>query len=193
MLTREQIRDRVRVHQVTLTASTSDLSDDAAANQKDCDVDDGTIFSAGMTVKIKDDEEEEFNEVASVDGNTVTMVNNLTNTYTTGENGVVCVCTDIFDSVVPERKIRHIVYIGIMGDGTSRTAEILKDEETAGSQTMKFDNIPVPPADTESVPEDWHFDIENPFLNLEGGTNLTAIASAGAPELTIIYWDTPEI
>lgn len=99
---------------------------------------------------------------------------------------------DLFPAAVPERKTRYVVYIGIMGDGTSRTAEIEKTEEDA-THTMLFDNVPVPPADTESIPEDWHFDIENPFLTLEGGTNLTAIVSAGSPELTILYWDSPEI
>lgn len=99
---------------------------------------------------------------------------------------------DLFAAAVPERKIRNIVWIGIMGDGTSRTVEIEKTEEDA-THTMKFDNIPVPPADLIRIPDGWKFDIENPFMTLEGGTNLTGISSLGAPELTIIYWDTPSI
>lgn len=98
---------------------------------------------------------------------------------------------DLF-TAVPERQIRNIVWIGIMGDGTSRTVEIEKTEED-GTHTMKFDNIPVPPADQVPVPEGWNFDIENPFMTLEGGTNLTGISSAGSPELTVIYWDGPEV
>jgi len=100
--------------------------------------------------------------------------------------------TDIFAAAVSENKTRYIVMIVINGDGTSRTVEIEKTEEDA-SHTMLFDNVPIPPASQVPVPEGWQFDIENPFMTLEGGTNLTAIASAGAPELTIIYWDDPEV
>jgi len=67
----------------------SALTSDAASGQKDCVVADGSIFSAGMLVKIKDDNAWEYNEVASVLGNTVTMVNNLANTYTVLANGKV--------------------------------------------------------------------------------------------------------
>lgn len=95
---------------------------------------------------------------------------------------------DLFAAAVPESRIRYVVGIWINGDGTSRTVEIERTEEDA-SHTMLFDNVPVPPADQVQVPKGWEFDIENPFMLCEGGTNLTAIASAGAPEATIIYWD----
>ena len=67
----------------------SALTSDAASGQKDCVVGDGSKFSAGDLVKIKDDNAWEYNEVASVAGNTVTMVNNLANTYTVAANGKV--------------------------------------------------------------------------------------------------------
>jgi len=95
---------------------------------------------------------------------------------------------DLFPSAVPERKLRYVIGIWINGDGASRTVEIEKTEED-GSHTMLFDNVPVPPADQVPVPKGWNFDIENPFMVCEGGTNLTAVASAGSPECTVIYWD----
>lgn len=95
---------------------------------------------------------------------------------------------DLFAEAVPESRIRYVVGIWINGDGTSRTVEIERTEEDA-THTMLFDNVPVPPADQVPVPKGWEFDIENPFMLCEGGTNLTAVASAGAPEATIIYWD----
>ena len=65
------------------------LTSDAASGQKDCVVVDGSEFSSGMLVKIKDDNAWEYNEVDSVAGNTVSMVNNLANTYTVAANGKV--------------------------------------------------------------------------------------------------------
>jgi len=67
----------------------SALSQDASSGQKDCVVADGSKFSAGMLIKIKDDNAWEYNEVSSVLGNTVSMVNNLANTYTVAANGKV--------------------------------------------------------------------------------------------------------
>ena len=67
----------------------SALTSDAASGQKDCVVADGSKFSSGMLVKIKDDNAWEYNEVDSVAGNTVTMVTNLANTYTVVANGKV--------------------------------------------------------------------------------------------------------
>jgi hypothetical protein len=67
----------------------SALTSDASSGQKDCDVADGSKFNSGMLVKIKDDNAWEYNEVDSVAGNTVTMVNNLANTYTVAANGKV--------------------------------------------------------------------------------------------------------
>lgn len=97
---------------------------------------------------------------------------------------------------VPERKTRYVVGIWINGDGTSRQVDIEKTTEAEPvGHTMLFENVPVPPADQCPVPEFWHFDIENPFLNLEGGTNLTAVADVAdaKPQVTIIYWDSVEI
>jgi len=67
----------------------SALTSDAASGQKNCVVANGSLFTAGMLVKIEDNNNWEYNEVASVLGNTVTMVNNLANTYTVVASGKV--------------------------------------------------------------------------------------------------------
>ena len=72
----------------------SNLSADASSGQKNVVVKDGSLFSAGKSVVIKDDSHSETNTVSSVAGNTVTMQNNLANTYTTSANGFVKNVTD---------------------------------------------------------------------------------------------------
>lgn len=97
--------------------------------------------------------------------------------------------TDFWSSAVPESKMRYIVLIQLHGDGVaSRTVDIEKKEET-GSYTVKFDDIPVSPADIVPLPPHG-YDIENPILVLEGGANLAGKVSAGSGlNATVVYWD----
>jgi len=91
---------------------------------------------------------------------------------------------------VAERKMRYIVLIRLHGDGVaSRTVDIEKLEEDGTTYTMKFNDVPVAPADVREIPEsDW--DIEKPILVLEGGARPYGIVSAGAGvNCTIVYWD----
>ncbi len=73
------------------TRTESDLTSDAASGQKDVVVADASIFSVGDLVKIEDDNAWEYNEVSAVDTvtDTLTMVNNLADTYTVTANGKV--------------------------------------------------------------------------------------------------------
>ena len=57
------------------------MTQNAAAGQKDVNVEDGTDFEAEMWVEIKDSAHQEWNQVDSVVGNVVTMKNNLAYTY----------------------------------------------------------------------------------------------------------------
>lgn len=68
---------------------TSLLTSNAASGQKDVVVADGSKFDEGDRVKIYDDSAYEWNKIASIAGNTLTMENNLANTYTTAANGAV--------------------------------------------------------------------------------------------------------
>ena len=99
---------------------------------------------------------------------------------------------DIFTTktkTIPAGKMRFIVGMFLYGDGsTSATVDIEKKEKD-GSYTALFKKVPVSPAGRVPVPERWNFDLENPIITLEYGTDLAATASAGAPEMTIIYYD----
>ena len=92
-------------------------------------------------------------------------------------------------AAVPESKMRYIVAIILIGDGNaSRTVDIEKLEEDGSTYTMKFNDVPVAPADVRQLPTD--YDIENPILVLEGGTRPYGTVSAGSGlNATIVYWD----
>lgn len=93
-----------------------------------------------------------------------------------------------FFAAVPERQIRFVVAIIINGDGVaSRTMNIEKLEED-GTYTMKFENVPVAPADVRTLPRE-SYNIEDPILSLEGGTRLYGTASGNTLYSTICYWD----
>ena len=65
------------------------LSQDPPAGQKNVTVADGSKFLVGYTVEIKDDAHAEWNKVASISGNVLTMENNLQYTYYVAKNGRV--------------------------------------------------------------------------------------------------------
>ena len=65
------------------------LGADASSGQKNVTVADGTKFQAGFPVQIYDDSNSEWNVVGSVNGNVVTMQNNLVNTYHVANDGTV--------------------------------------------------------------------------------------------------------
>jgi len=99
---------------------------------------------------------------------------------------------NIFTSDVPERVKRNIVAIYVMTDETLRYVEIEKQLED-DTWEMIFDNVPIDVATGNEqgmvqLPKG-HVNIEDPIVVLEGGTNLSFIASAGAPEVTVLYWD----
>lgn len=65
------------------------MTADPPAGQKNVTVADGTNFQANFPVQIKDDAHSEWNTVSSVNGNVLTMQNNLANTYYVAKNGTV--------------------------------------------------------------------------------------------------------
>jgi hypothetical protein len=95
--------------------------------------------------------------------------------------------TDAWAVAVLPNTIRNIVAIFLIGDGTaSRTVNIEK-KEAIGTYTMKFNAVPVSPAEIKQIPQT--YSIEDPIIVLEPLTNLTLTASGGAPYATIVYWD----
>ncbi|MDD3493349.1 MAG: hypothetical protein PHZ19_07650 [Candidatus Thermoplasmatota archaeon] len=94
---------------------------------------------------------------------------------------------DFFASNVSESKKRNIVLMTIAGDGANAAVVTIQKKVEAGtySDAIIVYNaaagfLQVPPGS---------FDIESPVLVLEGGTNIGALCSAGAHEMTIVYWD----
>ncbi len=65
---------------------------DAVAAQKDVTVANGTVFAAGQIVCVRDATHFEVNEIASIVGNVLTMVNVLANTYEVADTGIVYTC-----------------------------------------------------------------------------------------------------
>jgi len=68
---------------------TTAMAADPPAGQKNVTVTDGSKFSVGMQVEIKDSAHSEWNEVDSVAGDVVTMKNNLAYTYYVAKGGTV--------------------------------------------------------------------------------------------------------
>ncbi|MDI6905441.1 MAG: hypothetical protein QMD13_08175 [Candidatus Bathyarchaeia archaeon] len=65
------------------------MTADPPSGQKDVVVEDGTKFQVCYPVEIKDDAHAEWNKVAAINGNTLTMENNLQYTYYVAKNGKV--------------------------------------------------------------------------------------------------------
>ncbi|MGF3536926.1 MAG: hypothetical protein ACQXXE_08785 [Candidatus Bathyarchaeia archaeon] len=65
------------------------MAQDPPAGQKNVTVADGSKFQVGYPVEIKDDAHSEWNRVAAVNGNVLTMENNLQYTYYVNKNGRV--------------------------------------------------------------------------------------------------------
>ena len=65
------------------------MTADSLAGQKNVTVADGTKFQSGYPVQIYDNSNSEWNVVGSVNGNVVTMQNNLVNTYHVANGGTV--------------------------------------------------------------------------------------------------------
>jgi len=97
--------------------------------------------------------------------------------------------TKVFDSNVPESKLRYVVKIIITGDQSSTRVLNLYKVKEDGSYEDFIPNINVAAPEYKEIPEG-SYDIENPIITLEGGTNLAGmIASGNTLSITVIYWD----
>jgi hypothetical protein len=65
------------------------LAGDVLQGQKELAVVDGTKFQAGFPAKIQDTAHSEWNQIQSVNGDIITMENNLANSYSLSKNGLV--------------------------------------------------------------------------------------------------------
>lgn len=65
------------------------MTEDSPAGQKNVTVADGSNFQVGYPVEIEDDTHSEWNTVAAINGNILTMQNDLQHTYYVNKNGRV--------------------------------------------------------------------------------------------------------
>ena len=68
------------------------ITSDAASGQKEVQVASGSSFQTGQHVCVRDDTHYEVNVVTSINGNTLTMEDDLANAYEVADNGRVYTC-----------------------------------------------------------------------------------------------------
>ena len=96
-----------------------------------------------------------------------------------------------WSSDIDDHKTRYIVALLLIGDGEASRTVTIKKVETDDSETDKFSSIPVAPAEVKAIPPQ-NYDVMNPILVLEGGTNLKGYVNAGSGvKVVVIYWDDP--
>lgn len=158
-------------------AITSNLASDAASGQKDCIVVDASIFTEGEAVTISDDTpltESNWIDTIDTDTDTITMKNNLANTYTTGQNGKVTV--------------RHAMTRGIREGGDYNA---FKDNYVVGGITAELQLIT---AGEHSI-----FDREmmSSELDLSGGATDHPVFTADIPcylaKVVILYTEASSV
>lgn len=91
-------------------------------------------------------------------------------------------------NMLQERYIRYIVSLHFQGNGISHTSGSIEKLKEDGTYEMKWSDVQIAPAAMPQIPEG-SYDIENPIISIEGGTNLFGRVSGNSINLTITYWD----
>ncbi len=112
--------------QIVMTVDTSApyslLASDAAAGQKNVTLADASSFTAGDQVKIRDSASGENCEIDSIDGNTLTLVNNLANSYTTAAGAAVGTFNPILKITEAFWGMKDAYYEGFIGTASPANA-----------------------------------------------------------------------
>lgn len=96
--------------------------------------------------------------------------------------------TALFPAVVPENRMRYVVLMTLTGNQQANAqVNIEKLEEDGATYTMKFSNIPVAPAGLVNQP--LNYDIEQPLIALQGGSNLYGRVTGTSLQGILHYWD----
>jgi len=100
------------------------LTAQAAAAQADVAVVDGTLFFAGQTVTIADDNASEDATISSIATNTLTMTAVLTNTYETADNAKVTAKSGKYFNLGATIGVARVIGLYSRADSTSRRNRI---------------------------------------------------------------------
>jgi len=92
---------------------------------------------------------------------------------------------DFWSENVPSKVTRYIVAFLVSGDGTNDARVTISRKK--GATTTKKYVVSVSATGTEPVPRCWSR--ETPIMVLFGGENLSVVASAGTPSLSVVYYD----
>lgn len=90
--------------------------------------------------------------------------------------------------VLTERFIRYIVCLLFQGNAIVHQSAKVEKYKEDGTYEVKWSDIQVAPAAMPQIPEG-SYDIENPIISMEGGTNLYGHVNGNSINLTITYWD----
>lgn len=107
------------------------------------------------------------------------------------DNVVIGLSRTNFFSSVPQRVIRYIVSITLIGAGGSSGQVTIEKTEAAGTHTVKFQAVPLSPTQVQPLPPTGE-NILNPLTVIEGGTSQNITGIIAGPTVcyaTVRYWD----
>jgi len=95
------------------------IASDAASGQKNVTVADGSSFQSGQHLCVRDDTHWEVNVIASINGDVLTMENNLANAYEVSDNGRVYTCHSAVYVTGTSKKVK-ILNLAIDGNRSNQ-------------------------------------------------------------------------
>lgn len=95
--------------------------------------------------------------------------------------------TAIFNPAPPEAIVRNVIMINLSGDLQQNRAIDIEKLDEEGNYVLKFSRIPVAPADFRQIP--LNYDIEQPLISMEGGSQLYGTTTGNSLQAMFHYWD----
>lgn len=90
--------------------------------------------------------------------------------------------------VLTERFTRYIVCLLFQGNAIVHQSARIDRYNENGTFEVKWSDVQIAPAAMPQIPEG-AYDIENPIISMEGGTNLYGHVNGNSINLTVTYWD----
>ena len=91
-------------------------------------------------------------------------------------------------NVLVERYMRYIISMLFQGNAIVHQSAKIEKYKEDGTYEVNWSDVQIAPAAMPQIPEG-AYDIENPIIVLEGGTNLYGHVNSNSINLTITYWD----